>query len=121
MFRWLLAAFIAVPLVELYLLIEVGQLLGATPTILLVVLTALLGAGIARNQGMKVFIAIRDDLNQGVLPPERLLEGFLVLAGGLLLLVPGFVTDLAGFLLLLPTTRRIFSRRLRKRIYNLIG
>ena len=120
MFRWLLATFIVIPLVELYFLIEVGQILGAPNTILLVVLTALLGAGIARTQGLQLFTAIRDDLNRGVLPPERLLEAFLVLAGGLLLLTPGFVTDLTGFLLLIPATRRIFSRSLRKRFYNLL-
>lgn len=118
MFRWLLLVFIIVPLIEIYFLIQVGQVIGAPSTILLVVLTAVLGSAIARSQGLSVLSKIRSEMDQGVMPGDSLLEGFLVLAGGMLLLAPGFFTDLFGLMLLIPASRRVIGRWLRRWLYN---
>ena len=102
----LLVQIIAVPLVEIYLLIQIGGLIGVLPTILLVVLTAVLGAALLRQQGLVTLNRLRSSLDRGELPAMELIEGVALLVGGALLLTPGFVTDAVGFLCLLPTSRR---------------
>ncbi len=105
-FHWLLLLFIAVPLLEIYLLIKVGGLIGAWPTVFLVVFTALLGAVLMRMQGFAAWRRVHDALLRGQLPALELMEGMFLLLGGVLLLVPGFATDVAGFLCLIPAVRR---------------
>ncbi|HHY61025.1 MAG TPA: FxsA family protein [Clostridia bacterium] len=102
---YLLVILILVPLVELGLLIKVGQHFGAVNTILLVILTGVAGAWLAKYQGLRVLWEIRSLLSRGVMPGYKLVEGLLVLLGGLLLLTPGFVTDVLGLLCLLPVSR----------------
>ncbi|NLC76101.1 MAG: FxsA family protein [Clostridia bacterium] len=105
---YLLLAVILLPLVELVLLIKLGQYLGALNTVLLVILTGVAGALLAKYQGWKVLWEFRSLLAQGIIPGRKILEGVLVLAGGILLLTPGLITDTLGFLFLLPPTRQFF-------------
>lgn len=115
MFKKLLFLFIVVPLLELYILIKIGQILGAEVTIALVVVTGILGAIFVRMQGFALVGKIKRDLNEGRLPRQRLLEGVCILASGLLLLTPGLLTDLTGFLLLIPPMRvRLINALLKK-------
>ena len=115
MFKKLLLIFIVVPLLELYILIKIGQLLGAEVTISLVVVTGILGAIFVRAQGFSLVTKIKYDLNEGQLPHKRLLEGVCILASGLFLITPGLLTDLAGFLLLIPPLRvRLINTLLKK-------
>ncbi|MSR22349.1 MAG: FxsA family protein [Gemmatimonadetes bacterium] len=107
---------VLVPVLELVILIRIGQEIGVWPTIGLVVGTGLLGVLLARREGVRVLRAIQLELSAGRLPTEALLEGAAVLLGGALLVMPGILTDLAGLVLLLPTTRRLFSAWVRSRM-----
>lgn len=104
--RILFIAFLLVPLAEIYVLIQVGGLIGALPTVVLVVFTAVLGAVLIRAQGLATVARMRQSLERGELPALELLEGACLLVAGALLLTPGFVTDSVGFMLLVPGLRR---------------
>ena len=104
--------FIAIPLVELYLIIKVGGLIGAFWTVVLVVLTAVIGVNLLRLQGFSTLQRARHSMLQGQLPAMEMLEGMLLAIAGVLLLTPGFVTDTLGFLCLLPGFRQALIRRL---------
>lgn len=104
--RILFIAFLLVPLGEIYLLIQVGGLIGALPTVALVVFTAALGAVLIRAQGLATVARMRQSLERGELPALELMEGACLLVAGALLLTPGFVTDTMGFVLLMPGLRR---------------
>ena len=104
--------FVLTPLAELALLIYLGTLIGPWYTILIVVATGAIGAYLARSQGLATLARIRSSIQQGVMPSRELLEGVLILAGGLLLLTPGIITDAAGFLVLIPPTRRVIAQYL---------
>ncbi len=106
MFWKLLLAFTVIPAVELYLLVSIGQWIGPLATVLIIVLTGLFGAALAKQEGTAVWTQLRADLGRGLPPASHLVEGAMVLAGGLLLLTPGLLTDLTGFTLILPFTRR---------------
>lgn len=108
--------FVVVPLLELALLIQVGQWVGLPATILLVLSTGVAGAALARREGLRTLSALQGELARGALPGQSLLDGLAVLVGGAFLLTPGILTDAAGFLLLLPPSRRWVQRRVRKRI-----
>ncbi len=114
MFIKLLIVFTVVPIIELYVLIEAGRQIGVFPTIGMILLTGIAGAFLARTQGFNLINRIQSELNQGHLPAEELLDGAVILAGGLLLLTPGFCTDLTGFILLTPVTRQIIKGWLKK-------
>ncbi len=116
MFPLLALAFLTVPIVEIYLLIKVGQVIGAGWTIALVVLTAVIGVWLLRLQGLSTLLRARQKLEQDELPAQELLEGMGLVVAGALLLTPGFFTDTIGFLLLLPPTRRWLVRRLAARL-----
>lgn len=107
--------FTIVPLVELYLLIKIGGAIGALSTILIVIGTALLGAYLARLEGLRTLRQINQNLSQGVLPAEELVDGLLIFAGGVLLVTPGVLTDVLALLLLIPFTRTYIKRWLRRR------
>lgn len=113
MLKFILVATL-VPLAELWILIEIGKVIGSVPTIILVLGIALLGALLVRSQGFYILREIRRELAQGLLPGEKLFDGLCVLIGGLLLVVPGLITDLGGFLLLIPYTRDLFKTLLRR-------
>lgn len=102
---------VGVPLVELYLLIQVGSEIGALPTIGLSILTAAVGATLARRQGFAVLAEVHAAADRGEAPALPMLDGALLLIAGLMLLLPGFVTDALGFLLLLPRLRRLLVGR----------
>ncbi len=115
--RVLLLAFIAVPLLEIFLFVQVGERIGAWPTVGLVVLTAILGVALLQMQGLDTWTRAQMSLLQGGLPAQELLEGAVLLVSGALLLTPGFFTDALGFLGLLPWTRQWAVRRwLRERL-----
>ncbi len=104
--------FIVVPLVELYLIIEVGSVIGALWTVLLVVLTAVIGVTLLRIQGLSTLNRARQSMEMGALPAMEMMEGMMLAVGGALLITPGFITDTLGFLCLIPATRRAMIRYL---------
>lgn len=106
-----LLLFVGIPLLELYFLIQVGAQIGALPTIGLSIFTALLGGALVRLQGFSVLMRVRDAVGREQLPALEMLDGALLLAAGLVLLLPGFVTDVLGFLLLVPGLRRLLIAR----------
>ncbi len=111
----LILLFVTVPLVELAILLYVGQWVGPAPTVGLVVLTGIAGAAMARRQGIQAFLAMRQELTLGRVPVS-FLDGLSVLVGGVLLLTPGILTDVLGFGLIFPATRRWIQKRIRKRL-----
>jgi len=112
----LLLLFTVIPVVELYLLITIGQNVGAGPTIALVLGTGFLGAWLAKREGSRVLRSWQGSLARGELPQEGVVSSVLVLVGGVLLVTPGVVTDVMGLLLLLPWTRRWVAGAIRKRL-----
>ncbi len=108
--RIALIIFIAVPLIEMIILIQVGGLIGAIPTVALVVLTATLGIWLLKLEGLATLARVQEKLDQGQIPETELLEGIMLLVGGALLLTPGFITDAMGFICLLPGLRRPLAR-----------
>ncbi len=109
----LFLAFTLIPIIELYLLIEIGTIIGALNTVILVIATGFAGAWLARLQGMQTMIRVRSSLQQGIMPTEELMDALLIFMAGIVLLTPGFITDAAGLLLLIPETRNHFKRFLR--------
>ena len=113
LFSRLFLLFVGVPLLELLVLIQVGQRVGVLPTIGLVVVTGVAGAALARLEGLRTIWKIQGELAHGRLPGNALLDGFAILLGGALLLTPGILTDFVGFSLLLPLTRKLYLGRIR--------
>lgn len=111
MFKVLFILFIVVPLFELYVLIEVGSEIGAFPTILLTILTALVGGLLMKHQGLQVLREAQVSMTQGQAPQQQAIEGVLIFVGGAMLLLPGLITDGLGFLLLLPPLRAMLAKR----------
>ena len=121
MMRRLLFLFILIPLLELYILFKISGYLGAFQTVALVVFTALLGLVLARFEGLKTLQQISQSLSQGIVPAEEMVDGVLIFVGGILLITPGVLTDLFALVLLIPYTRTIFKRWLRRRFDRKIG
>ena len=115
MLRFWPLLFFVVPLVELYLIIEVGSVIGALWTVLLVVLTAMIGVTLLRIQGFNTLNRARRNMEMGTLPAMEMMEGMMLAVGGALLITPGFITDTLGFLCLIPFTRRAMIRYLMRR------
>lgn len=105
----LILLFTIVPIVELAILIKLGAYIGVFNTILIVILTGVVGATLARIQGLKTLYKVQEKLTEGQLPTGHILDGFLILVAGLLLLTPGLITDTAGFLILIPFTRKLLK------------
>jgi UPF0716 protein FxsA len=101
--------FLIVPIIEIYLLIKVGSLIGGVPTVALLLAISLLGAYLVRSQGFRIITQVREELARGRLPAAQLLDGALVLIGSLLLMTPGFFTDFLGIFFLVPVTRRFIK------------
>ncbi|EOW9420624.1 FxsA family protein [Vibrio cholerae] len=116
MFPILLFFFIAVPVIEIALFIQVGGVLGVWPTIALVLLTAIVGASLVRSQGLQTLLTVQQRLAQGQLPAQQILEGVMLAVAGVLLLTPGFFTDILGMLVLLPAPRAYFAKQLMSRV-----
>jgi len=122
MFPLLILLFIVVPLAELYVIIQVGQAIGALPTIGLLLLDSLLGSWLLRSQGRTVWRRFREALALGRPPARETIDGALVIFGGALMLAPGFITDAFGVVLLLPPTRAVVRRLLaRNALRRLLG
>lgn len=115
-FRNLFLLFVIVPIVELALLVQMGRWLGLIPTLALVFFTGALGAWLARAEGLRVLWSARTELASGRLPGQALMDGVSILVGGAVLLTPGLLTDLFGFALLWPPTRRALQRGVRSRL-----
>ena len=115
-FPVLLMLFLLVPLIEIFVMIKVGGIIGALPTVLLVVLTAVAGAALARFQGLATLQRLQATLARGETPAIEMFEGVLLLVGALLLLTPGFITDLLGFVCLVPVTRKALAFSALKRV-----
>ena len=113
--------FTIIPFIEIYLLIKIGSYLGAFNTVVIVILTAFLGALLARYQGFQTMLRVRESLERGEMPAEELLDALLILLAGIVLLTPGFLTDLAGLMILIPATRLRFKRWLRKKFDSWIS
>lgn len=113
--RFIFLLFILVPIVEMWVLIEVGSKIGALPTIFLVFFTAVVGLALLRQQGLSTLLRVNQRMEQGQLPAAEILEGMLLAVGGVLLLTPGFVTDIIGFACLLPPSRKLLVASLLRR------
>jgi UPF0716 protein FxsA len=113
--------FTLVPLVEIYLLVKIGGLVGVWPTIALVCATGFLGASLARREGRRALARYQEAIAKGQLPEEGIVSGLLILVGGVLLIAPGVLTDFTGLALMIPPIRRAVARRinasLQKRIH----
>ncbi|MFV0421453.1 FxsA family protein [Oleidesulfovibrio sp.] len=107
--------FTIIPFIELYLLIQVGSVIGAGWTILLVIASGMAGAWLARQEGLSTMFKVRQSLDKGVMPADEMVEGFMILLAGILLITPGLMTDAFGLILLVPFTRAPLARWLRKR------
>jgi len=110
MFIRLLLLFTLVPLLELYLLIRVGEVIGIWATVGLVIGTGALGAFLTRLEGLRVLRRVQTELGQGHVPTDRLLDGLLIVIAGAVLLTPGLITDALGFFLLVPRSRRLIRK-----------
>jgi len=121
--------FVVLPIVEIYFIIQVAHVIGGWETLGLLVVESLLGAWLVKWQGIWVLGRIARALEQGRVPSKELVDGFLILTAGVLMVTPGFVTDLFGFLLLIPPTRalvrRLLIRRFREgrygRVFTVVG
>jgi UPF0716 protein FxsA len=112
--RWLLLLFLVVPLLELYLLVWAGSVFGFWPTMAITLLSAILGGALAKREGLKVWRAWRRALTELRPPEQGVIDGVLVLVGATLLISPGVLTDVVGILFLVPFTRRIGARLIRR-------
>jgi UPF0716 protein FxsA len=121
----LVVAFLVVPVVEIYVIVQVGQQIGALPTVALLLVESAIGAWIVRREGSRAWAALRGAVTSGQLPSRELADTALVLVGGTLLLTPGFVTDVFGFFFVLPWTRplarRLLSRFVARRATVVVG
>ena len=112
----LFLAFTIIPVVEIYLLIQIGTIFGALTSIAMVIVTGFLGAYLARIQGLQTLFRIQKSLREGQMPSTELLDALLIGIAGLVLLTPGFLTDAFGFLLLIPNTRTAIKQWLHRQI-----
>jgi UPF0716 protein FxsA len=112
MFFKLFLLFTVVPVVELYLLIRIGTVIGVFETVMVVIITGVIGAWLAKREGFNVLMSINRSLEKGEVPTRKLVEGVLVFIGGALLLTPGFLTDIVGFSFLIPFFRNILIQLL---------
>ena len=116
MLRGLLLLFVLVPLVELYLLTLIARATSFWWAVALTVVTGVAGGSLAKREGLRVWRRWQAALNQMRVPEEGVVDGLLILVGGVLLITPGVLTDITGFVLVLPQTRRLVAQRLRRRI-----
>lgn len=121
MLGYLILLFTVVPITELALLIRVGQYAGVGYTLGIVIITGVTGAYLAKMQGLIILRRIQEDINHGIMPTDKLFDGVLILLGGILLLTPGFITDIIGFMGLIPFTRNLFKRWLKHKVEDMIS
>lgn len=112
----LIALFIGVPFAEIYVLLQVGQAIGAVNTLGLLIIISVVGAWLAKREGLGVLRRMQRSIDSGRVPGTELVDGFLILLAGALMLTPGFLTDILAILLLLPPVRAVVRRELRRRV-----
>jgi UPF0716 protein FxsA len=118
---FLILLFIVVPIAELYVILQVGEAIGAVPTIALLVADSLLGSWLMRSQGRAVWQRFQETMQAGRVPHREIFDGVLVIFGGAFLITPGFLTDIVGVLCLLPPTRSLIRRFLIRRGGRMLG
>ena len=121
MLGYLILLFTLVPLIELAILIKIGQYKGVAYTIGIVLLTGVAGAYLAKMQGLVTLQKIQEDINQGMMPADKLFDGVLILFSGILLLTPGLLTDIIGFMGLIPLTRNLLKRWVKAKVEDIIS
>ncbi|MGZ4161281.1 MAG: FxsA family protein [Neobacillus sp.] len=107
--RYLLLLIIIIPAMDIGLLLFSGKTIGVWPTLIFIILTGVIGAYLAKREGLQTIRRAQEQLRIGQIPGEAVLDGICILIGGTLLLTPGFITDLVGFLMLFPPTRKLFK------------
>jgi UPF0716 protein FxsA len=112
----LVLIFIAIPIAEIYVIIQVGEAIGPWWTVLILIVDSLIGSWLLRSQGRRVWARFRETLQRGDIPHREVIDGVLVIFGGAFLITPGFITDIIGALLLIPPTRAVFRRLLVRRL-----
>ncbi len=121
MVRWLVVAFLVVPVIEIAVIVQVGSWIGVLPTVALLLFESLLGAILLKREGRRAWVTLRETLANGVMPDVALLDAALVVIGGTLLLTPGFVTDVVGFACVLPYSRPAIRRLVTRVITRRVG
>jgi len=116
MFFRIFLMFLIVPVIEIWLIIKIGHVIGPLHTVAMLLGISVIGAFLAKLQGVRIVVAIREELAAGRLPAARLLDGAFILAGGILLLTPGFFTDFIGLFFLIPATRTLLKKWLRRKL-----
>ncbi len=116
MFRILFLLFIIVPIIEITVLMQVGELIGAWPTVAIVIISAWLGAKYVRQQGIATLQSVQTKMAQGEMPSSEIVTGLMLLVAGVLLVTPGFVTDIFGLLLLIPHVRQALASTVQQHI-----
>jgi UPF0716 protein FxsA len=127
--RYLFLLIIAIPALDLGLLLLIGKTIGVWATIVLIISTGIIGAYLAKKEGLQTIRRVQEQLNNGEIPGEAVIDGICILIGGVLLLTPGFITDLTGFLLLFPPSRKplkfliikTWQRKINKRNIKIIN
>ena len=114
----LILAFALLPVAEIYVLIEVGSVIGSLNTVAIILLTAVVGGYLARTEGMRTYQQIQTHLQRGVIPRNEIVDALLIFAAGIVLLTPGFITDVAGLAILFPPTRVPIREFLKRRFKN---
>lgn len=115
----LFVCFVVVPILELAVIIQVGQVAGVVPTIVALIAVSLIGAALVRREGLRAWNRVGETLRAGRMPAQEVVDGALVLAGGALMLTPGFLTDAVGLLLVIPVTRALANRLVRTRVRSI--
>ena len=110
--------FFIIPLVEIYFLIQIGEQIGAWKTVLLVIVTAIIGVTLLRQQGMRTLLKANQAMQAGQMPAQEMFDGFMLAAVGILLVTPGFFTDAIGFILLVPVVRKALLKSLMQKLMN---
>ena len=114
MFLLIISLVVVLPLIELYFIVQVGQELGLIPTVVLLIVISAIGSALVKREGLRVFRRFKEQIAAGNMPTNEMVDGVCLLIAGVLLVVPGFVTDAVGLLLLLPPFRLLLRRRLKK-------
>ncbi|MFC1809661.1 FxsA family protein [Candidatus Omnitrophota bacterium] len=113
---YLIGLFIGVPLIELIILMKMGAYIGIINTLILIVGTGIIGAYLAKLQGLIVIQKLQQEFNEGHMPADQLFDGVIILCSGIVLLTPGLITDICGFLGLIPVTRNLFKQWVKRKI-----
>lgn len=120
MFIRLFLLFTLLPLAELYILVKIGSYFGVMAAVFIVIGTGFLGALLAKQQGLGVWVRIQNEMRQGRFPGNELIDGLLLFIAGVVLVTPGLITDIIGFLLLVPVTRHYFKSWIKDKLSEMV-